>query len=160
MTALASLPIEDEGDQRETPPDLFRALDEEFHFTIDVAAGERNAKCERFYDREADGLEAIWASERVFCNPPYSDIRPWVKKAWVECHALVRPHVIVMLLPADRTERVWWQELVEPFRDRPGSPLRTRNLPGRPKFWPAGLGGPGPRNQPKFGCVLLIWEPS
>jgi phage N-6-adenine-methyltransferase len=160
VNAALSLLDEDPGDCRETPPDLFDALNAEFHFTIDVAANERNAKCDRYYTREQNGLDQAWARERVFCNPPYSDIEPWVRKASTECLALVRPEVIVMLLPADRTERKWWQRWVEPMRDRPGSPLRTRNLPGRPKFWPAGLGGPGEKNQPKFGCVLLIWVPA
>jgi len=72
-----------------------------------------------------------WAGERVWCNPPFSDLRPWVVKAWQESRGCP---VIVMLLPANRCEQRWWQELVEPFRDRPGSPLRTTFLPGRPRF--------------------------
>jgi hypothetical protein len=37
---------------------------------------------------------------------------------------------IVMLLPNNRMEQGWWQRLVEPFRDRVGSPLSTRKLAG------------------------------
>lgn len=33
----------------ETPQELFDELNNEFNFTIDVAANESNAKCKRFY---------------------------------------------------------------------------------------------------------------
>lgn len=99
-------------DDRATPPELFDPLNERFRFTIDVAASAHNTKCERFYSIEDNGLEQSWAGERVWCNPPYSDIRPWVAKAWGSCAELV-----VMLVPANRTEQAWWQDLIEPFRD-------------------------------------------
>lgn len=99
--------------------------------TRDVAAAPHNAKCPRYFTRDDDGLAQSWAGERVWCNPPFSDLRPWVVKAWQESRGCP---VIVMLLPANRCEQRWWQELVEPFRDRPGSPLRTTFLPGRPRF--------------------------
>lgn len=35
----------------ETPPALFKALDDEFHFTLDVCANERNHKCARYLRR-------------------------------------------------------------------------------------------------------------
>lgn len=54
-----------------TPSWLFRQLDDEFHFTVDVAAAADNAKCERFYTKEQNGLEQSWFGERVWCNPPY-----------------------------------------------------------------------------------------
>lgn len=106
----------DETDDRATPWELYRLLDNRFHFTIDVAASEHNAKCERYYDRDANGLAQSWAGERVWCNPPFSAIRPWVAKA----HAEVDAELVVMLLPSNRTEQPWWQELVEPQRDRGG----------------------------------------
>lgn len=72
-------------DDRVTPVEVFRPLDERFGpFTVDVAASRANAKCGRYYDRATDGLAQQWASERVWCNPPYSAIRPWVEKAWTE----------------------------------------------------------------------------
>lgn len=152
------LPPEDPGDCRQTPPDLFARLDEEFHFTIDVCASARNAKCHVFYGREDDGLEKSWSHCRAWCNPPYSDIESWIRKAWREMLEEIDPcDLIVMLIPNDRTDQPWWQELIEPYRDRPGSLLRTRFPPGRIKFWPAGLDGPGEKNQPKCGSVLLIW---
>lgn len=90
----------------------------------------------------------------MWCNPPYSAIRPWVEKAWKSSPLCP---VIVMLLPANRTEQTWWQELVEPFRDRPGSSLTIEFLPGRLRFIKAGRERVGPNERPPFGCCLLIW---
>jgi hypothetical protein len=78
-----------------------------------------------------------------------------VTKAWAE-HS--RTGVIVMLLPANRTEQTWWRDLVEPYRDRPGSPLQTEFLPGRLRFLGPGQTSVGPNERPPFGCVLLIWH--
>lgn len=43
-----------------TPPDLFRDLDAEFHFDLDPCATPENAKCEKFYTIEDDGLAQDW----------------------------------------------------------------------------------------------------
>lgn len=137
-----------------TDPEFFGALDKRFHFTVDVAASERNTKCERFFDRESDGLAQPWTGETVWCNPPYSTIRPWLEKAWEESPSCP---AIVMLLPSNRTEQKWWQELVEPFRDRPGSPLTVEFLPGRLRFIAPDRERVGPNERPPFGCCLLVW---
>ena len=63
-----------------------------------------------------------------------------------------------VLLPANRPEQKWWQDMVEPYRDRPGSPLRTEFLRVRPRFVLPGAEEIGPNERPPFGCVLLIWE--
>jgi phage N-6-adenine-methyltransferase len=148
-------PLE-EVDDRGTDPALFAVLSRRFgDFTIDVAAAPHNAKCVRYFTREDDGLVQSWAGEQVWCNPPYSDCRSWVAKAWVELHA----PLIVMLMPANRTEQGWWQDLVEPYRDRPGSSLRVEFLRGRlgfarpEQYLPRGRVGHVP-----FGSCLLIWE--
>ena len=143
-------------DDRATSPEVFGPLHQRFRFTIDVAASAANTKLERFYSIEDDGLDLPWYGERVWCNPPYSNIRPWVEKAWAEWPFA---ELIVMLVPANRTEQGWWQELVEPKRDQLGyEDLRTEFLPGRLRFIAPGADGIGPNERPPFGCVLLIWE--
>ena len=145
----------DDVNDRATPRELFDRLNERFGFTIDVAAAPHNTKCARFYTAADDGLAQSWFGERVWCNPPYSDIEPWVAKAWVP-----GPEVVVMLLPANRTEQGWWQRLIEPYRDR-GTPmvvsLTTEFLPGRIKFLKPGESEVQPNNRPPFGCVLAIF---
>ena len=69
------------------------------------------------------------------------------------------PELIVMLLPANRVEQGWWQDHVEPFRDRPGSPLRVEFLRGRMRFERPGWVKPKKGDRPPFGNCLLIWEP-
>jgi phage N-6-adenine-methyltransferase len=144
-------------DDRATPPEFFEAMHARFRFTVDVAAAAHNTKLPRFYDYEANGLAQSWAGERVWCNPPYSDLLPWVRKAHREHrHA----EVVVMLLPANRTEQAWWQTYVEPFRDRPGTLLRTEFIRGRLRFIKAGAESVEANNRPPFGVVLLIWGES
>ena len=70
-----------------TPPDLFRALDQEFHCTLDVAAQPDNACCPRFYTPAQDGLSQSWAGEVCWCNPPYREVGRWVRKAAAEARA-------------------------------------------------------------------------
>jgi site-specific DNA-methyltransferase (adenine-specific) len=64
-----------------TPQKLFDELNKEFNFTLDPCAIPENAKCEKFYTPEDDGLSKDWSNETVFCNPPYGrEIGKWVKK--------------------------------------------------------------------------------
>lgn len=174
--------VDDSVDDRETPADVFDPLDLEFRFTLDVAAARHNAKCPRYYalgptpgfdprqgslfpelfvgDEEAlgiDGLRQPWAAgERIWCNPPFSDITPWVRRA-TYCHATV-----VMLLPANRTEQPWWQTFIEHQRDGRAKWLsspQTRFLAGRRCFRKRGeeIGNKTSKNPP-FGLVIVIWD--
>lgn len=150
-------------DERGTDPALFEMLNRRFRFTLDVAANAENAKCARFFTKDDDGLVQLWQGDRVWCNPPYSDLDAWVFKAWNEWNARhdhkCQWHVqlIVMLVPANRCEQLWWQKYVEPRRDRPESPLRVEFLPGRPRFTAPGAHRIPPNCRPPFGCALLIW---
>lgn len=162
----------DAVDDRGTDQAFFDSLSERFGgFTLDVAAAEHNTKCREFYDRADDGLAQPWGG-RIWCNPPYSDCRAWVEKAWAEWRKpeprgslapgfdAELPELIVMLLPANRVEQGWWQDLVEPFRDKPNSPLRVEFLRGRMRFDRPGWTKPAKGDRPPFGCCLLIWSAS
>jgi len=151
------------GDDRATTPETFNPLNELFRFTVDVAASEHNTKVpEHWFGIHDDGLSQPWGGERVWCNPPYSNLTPWLEKAWMEFEddpvGDEFAELIVMLVPANRTEQKWWQEYVEPYRDQPNSPLRVKFLPGRIRFIAAGKTEVGPNERPPFGCCLLIWE--
>lgn len=43
-----------------TPQDFFDKLNQEFDFTLDVCALPENAKCEKYYSPEIDGLSQQW----------------------------------------------------------------------------------------------------
>jgi phage N-6-adenine-methyltransferase len=152
--------IRDEDDDRRTPSDLWARLHREYRFTIDVAASADNALLPRFYTSDDDGLLRSWAGERVWCNPPFSRLEPWVAKAWQAMRAGCE--LVVMLMPGIRCEQRFWQEYIEPFRDadpHDGIRLRSRFLPGRLRFRGPGGSIPGQgSDRPLFGCVLLTWE--
>lgn len=141
-------------DDRELPDAEFAPLNERFRFTVDVAATAKNAKLSRYYTAENCGLAASWRGERVWCNPPYSNVVPWIEKAWEERQA----ELTVMLLPANRTEQGWWQDLIEPRRDRPPSRLYVEFLRGRLRFLKPEADAIKPNERPPFGCCLCIWQ--
>lgn len=147
-------------DDRATPPEVFAPLHERYGFTVDAAAAAHNTKCDRFWTEAEDGLEQSWAAERVWVNPPYSfpNLPAFVAKAWREWMSPDPPGVVVMLLPANRTEQQWWQDMVEPYRDIPGSDLHCEFLPGRTRFLTPGQSVVGPDERPPFDCCLLVWE--
>jgi hypothetical protein len=159
--------VDDSIDDRETPPCVFDPLHAEFNFTLDAAASKVNHKVDYFCTLEGtrdwrvgtefdprNGLEYPWQFERVWLNPPFSNLLPWVQKAWHDPSELV-----CMLLPNNRQEQPFWQDLIEPYRDRPGSILTTRFLRKRRPFLHMGQGiGNRTSKNPPFGLVAVIWD--
>jgi len=184
--------IDNPKDRRETPDDIYLPLHEEFGFTLDAAASQLNTRCARFctvdgyYNRfdgagcnfieGLDGLTMPWAKgERVWCNPPFSDIEPWLAKAWMS------EATAVLLMPQNRQEQPMWQRWIEGYRDRgaltetvPGDApdcvpcyMSTRNLPGRRHYT---INGGQPimrlnkrtglleRSSPEFGTLVLVFD--
>ena len=162
------------NDVRRTPPELVREVADlvGVEFTLDVAASPDNAVCREYYALEEgrDGLKLPW-SGHVWCNPPYSEIGKWVERAWrqsVVCRS------ITVLVPANKTEQPWWQELVEPHLRRLSPGFQVFFLPGRRKFlMPDGspiyarnkdgsfkLNKKGEKviGSPSFGLVVLHWS--
>ena len=72
------------SDEWATPQDLFDRLNAIFHYNLDAAALPHNAKCERYFTPEQNGLAQRW-SGNVWLNPPYGrKIGEWVRKAYEE----------------------------------------------------------------------------
>ena len=91
-----------------TPQHIFDQLDREFHFTLDPCATPENAKCEKFYTKEDNGLHQLWNGETVFMNPPYGRvISKWVQKAYLSGNK--EDTMVVCLLPA-RTDTKWFHK--------------------------------------------------
>jgi phage N-6-adenine-methyltransferase len=144
-------------DDRAITMEDFAPLHERFRFTIDACATQANARLPTYWTREVDAMAQSWRGERVWCNPPYSNLGAWVQKGSREFAK--GTELIVMLVPANRTEQRWWQDWVEPYRDA-GWGLRVEFLPGRMRFIQPGRAEVGPNERPPFGCCLLIWERS
>lgn len=122
-------------DQWATPQDFFDKLNAEFHFTLDPCASPENAKCQKYYTKEQDGLIQDWGGEIVFCNPPYGKaIKDWVRKCHEESK---KPGTkVVMLIPA-RTDTTY-------FHDYIYGQATLRFIRGRLKFGDAKQSAPFP----------------
>lgn len=116
-----------------TPRAMFEALNAEYGFTMDGASNETNG----LLPKAATVLAPqFWIGERVFCNPPWSDIRPYVEQA-----ALA--DLAVLLVPA-RTNSRWFHRALD-------LGARVRFFPGRPRF------GDGKGSSP-IDCLLLVFD--
>jgi site-specific DNA-methyltransferase (adenine-specific) len=134
------------GDRWGTDTEIFEDMNREFQFTVDAAADKTNARISKFFTKKDNGLAQDWTGERVWCNPPYSDLYPWVAKA-----AERKAAVAVLLLPA-RVDRAWWHNYVwdnEGNCPRPG--VEIRYAKGRVRFF-------GTTTSPAWCTVAVIWH--
>lgn len=125
-----------------TPQDLFDKLNAEFGFNLDPCALPENAKCEKYFTPEINGLAQSWGGCKVFCNPPYGRrIYDWVKKAYNESR---KPDTtVVMLIPA-RTDTRYFHEFIY-HRAK-----EIRFIKGRLKFGSA-------KNAAPFPSMIVIF---
>jgi phage N-6-adenine-methyltransferase len=80
LFALPSDAFQVTSDDCYTPRWVFDAMG--LRFDLDVAAppgGPWHVPCDGFYTAEDDGLTSPWDG-LVWCNPPYSNIWPWVQR--------------------------------------------------------------------------------
>lgn len=104
----------DEKNSWGTDPAIFAALNEEFNFSLDAAASDKNHKCDYYYTANDDAIRINWHRDitlnygcddvvppnyNVWVNPPYGRglIQKFMEKA-VEQKAL--GVTTVMLVPA------------------------------------------------------------
>jgi len=128
-----------ENEEWETPIDFYNELNKEFKFNLDPCALPNNAKCEKFFTPNDNGLEQRWEGHQVFCNPPYGkEIGKWVKKC-MESVGGTR----VALLPA-RTDTRW-------FHDYVYGKAEIRFVKGRLKFGDS-------KNSAPFPSMVAIWR--
>ena len=124
-----------------TPQQTFNELDNEFNFTLDPCASQENAKCEKYFTKEDDGLSQDWSNEIVFMNPPYGrEIGKWVEKAYRES---LEGAVVVCLIPA-RTDTKYWHNFIFPYAE-------IRFIKGRLKFG-------GSKNAAPFPSAIVIYK--
>ncbi|WP_325893333.1 phage N-6-adenine-methyltransferase [Grimontia sp. NTOU-MAR1] len=137
-------------DKWRTPHTLFKALDNEFHFAIDVAASDDNHLCEQYHTEKSCGLSANWDAPAIsyaWCNPPYSNIKPWVEKASQQAKQGIG---CVMLVPQDQSVG-WFKQAIRHCAE-------VRIITGgRLAFINAATGLPVKGNNK--GSQLLIWRP-
>ena len=136
-------PVNDR-DLWQTPVNLFNTLFDEFLFLSDVAASSSNRLCDHYFTEDDDALHQNWSISN-WCNPPYSDITPWIKKA-IEQHQ--QGKTIVMLVPADTSVK-WFKLAYESCNE-------VRFISGRISFINSAT--QKPVNGNNKGSVLFIWR--
>ena len=122
-------PVDNTG----TPQELYSTLEREFHFDHDPCPLNPEGL------RSTDGL-GDWGQSN-FCNPPYSNKEPWIRKAIEE---QAKGKLTVMLLPVD-TSTAWFHDLILPHAE-------IRWLRGRLTFHARG-------SPAKFASMLCIFRP-
>ena len=110
------------SDEWTTPDDLFRELDEEFHFDVDAAATADNTKCGVWF---TDSLTHDWPVATYWLNPPYSRCKEFLTHAARQASL---GSTVVCLVPA-RTDTRWFHDHVY---NKPN--VEVRFLKGRLKF--------------------------
>lgn len=132
------------GSDWSTPQELFDALNEEFHFTLDPCASDWNKKCARFFSEETNGLAQDWGNEVIFMNPPYGKVlNDWMKKAY---ESSFRGATVVCLVPS-ATDTAWWHDYAMKGQ--------IRYLRGRPRF----VTPEGTWQQTFSPSVIIIFQP-
>lgn len=124
----------------ETPQALYDELNDEFHFTCDVAADDTNYKHDKYYTVQDDALIQNWEGV-CWCNPPYGrNIGEWVKKAYNEAKNGV---TTVMLIPA-RTDTKYFHEYIYKQHE-------IRFIKGRLKFGNS-------KNSAPFPSMIVVFK--
>ena len=125
-----------------TPQYLFNELNDDFNFTLDPCATDKNAKCSKYFTIEDDGLSKDWSNDVVFMNPPYGrEIKKWIKKAYEES---LNGATVVCLIPA-RTDTTYWHDYIF------GKALDIRFLKGRLKFGDS-------KNSAPFPSAIVVYK--
>lgn len=125
-------------DDWETPLELFNQLDAIYHFDLDVCALPHNAKCDKYYTPDDDGLSKTWEGT-CWMNPPYGrHIGRWMEKAYKS--SLVGA-TVVCLVPS-RTDTAWWHDYAM-------RASKITYIRGRIKFVGAKHGAP-------FPCAIVV----
>lgn len=141
-----------------TPKQVFEYYNKRFGFTCDFAASYKNHLCDHYFSAPDESGEggALGASASdgrfdgdggVWCNPPYSDINPWVS----ECIRLSieTGKVFAMLLPADTSVK-WFRLAFENCTE-------CHFISGRLAFISEETGKPVSGNNK--GSVVFIFDP-
>ena len=92
---MNSILFSSNNDNWRTPRTVYQMLDSEFNFNFDPCP-----KLPKF-----DGL-SISGGTINFVNPPYSQIKFWIKKGYEEA---LKGKTVVFLIPS-RTDTKWWHE--------------------------------------------------
>jgi len=85
-------------DSMRTPKYIFDYFNSIYSFDVDLAASDDFHFCENYFSMNCGALDMPWANFTAgWCNPPYSNIDPWIDKAIQESNL---GFTTVMLIPS------------------------------------------------------------
>ncbi len=117
-------------DSWSTPKEVFDKLNEEFRFDFDP--------CPLNDSPDVDGLSIEWGRCN-FVNPPYSNLKGWLAKAYLEAG---KGNTCVLLIPS-RTDTRYWHDYVMKADE-------IRFIKGRLKF------GNSKNSAPFPSCIVVF----
>ena len=118
-----------------TPREFFAQLDKEFHFNLDPCSTHENAKCEKHYTIEADGLSQDWGGTEYFATLLTEGKYPSGSESDYESR---KPNTIVVMLIPARTDTSYFHEYIY------GKAKEIRFIRGRLHFNDGKEGAPFP----------------
>ena len=151
-----------ETDMFETPPDVFKELDDEFHFDVDLCASENNHLCYPYVD-DIEWHMKLQPSiyKTYYMNPPYSR----GKLSHCIGHAKELAHVhgktVVCLLPSKTDTKAFHKHIWCKHTNKPYDGVEVRFLERRIKFLRDGkpqLDKKGKPQSGKFGSMIVIFR--
>lgn len=152
---------DDKRQEWRTPFDFCGVLDGEFDFELDAAATIQNAIVAKYITPEMDALDpkTRWVGRgaygdckitRVYCNPGFSFLMPWMQRAYEEAQRLPNAVVAVMgvISPsANSDKKGWWNKWAVKASE-------IRLLCPRPEF----IAAPGIKQSrnPRENCLVIF----
>lgn len=123
-----------DSDNYKTPSKFYDLLNKEFNFTFDPTPFK--------HDFSWNGLIVDW-NGNIFCNPPYSNIEPFIKKRIAEIKK-GNCELAVYLIPI-RSDTKYWHELIMPYANE------IRFVKGRLNFNDSKSPAP-------FPCAVIVFN--
>jgi phage N-6-adenine-methyltransferase len=129
-------------------------LNKKYNYKVDLAASHGNAKCGMYFTKDTNALlRCDWTKHgNAWCNPPYSNIGPWLEKGNDELNWWgIGSWLVTFLIKADATAQNYW---VDNIMDQWGeSPIHKIQFiyPRLPHVDPWG----GVHKSNRFGSVLV-----
>lgn len=127
---MKRIPMTSMSQEWRTPRAFYQALNSEFDFDFDPCPTET--------DYALDGLSCDWG-DRNFVNPPFKDIKEWIRKGYRE-H--LKGKAVVFLIPS-RTDTAWWHNYIMKASE-------IRFIRGRLRYEGAKFNAPFP------SCVVIF----